>query len=112
MEELEEHNWGVEEELEGVVEEQGKSAGDEEKKRLEERSSVDQSCDEREQNSGVFSTKIASTLDPNKNKQSSIDMPELGANELDDDNDVENKEQTRFIRGPDCKQQRGRREHK
>ena len=34
--ELEEHNWGVEEELEGVEEEQGKSAGDEEKKRLEE----------------------------------------------------------------------------
>ena len=44
----------------------------------------------------MFSTKIASTLDPNKNKQSSFDMPELGADELDDDKDVENKEQTRL----------------
>ena len=48
-EELEEHNWGVEEELEGVEEEQRKSAGDEEKKSLEERSSVEQTHDEGEQ---------------------------------------------------------------
>ena len=39
----------------------------------------------------MFSTKIASTLDPNKTKQGSFDMPELGADELDDDNDVEKK---------------------
>ena len=55
---------------------------------------------------------IASTLDLNKTKQGSFVMPELGADEQDDDNDVENKEQTRFIKGLDCKQQRGRREHK
>ena len=111
MEELEEHNWGVEEELEGVEDRTSSRAW----RRSRERVLVTKKkrdLSEREQNSGVFSTKIASTLDPNKNKQSSIDMPELGANELDDDNDVENKEQTRFIRGPDCKQQRGRREHK
>ena len=60
-EELEEHNLGVKEELEGVEEEQRKSAGDEEKKRLEERSSVEQSRDKGEQNSGMFSTKIVST---------------------------------------------------
>ena len=52
---------------------------------------VEQSHDEGEQNSGMFSTKIASTLDPNKTKQGSFVMPELGADELDDDNDVEKK---------------------
>ena len=52
---------------------------------------VEQSHDEGEQNSGVFSTKIASTLDPNKTKQGSFVMPEFGADELDDDNDVEKK---------------------
>ena len=79
-EELEEHNWGVEEELEGVEEEVRKSAGDEEKKRLEERSLVEQSHDEGEQNS-----------DLNKTKQGSFDMPELGRDKFDDDNLDEKK---------------------
>ena len=39
----------------------------------------------------MFSTKIASTLDPNKTKQSSLDMPELGADESDDNNVVDKK---------------------
>ena len=52
---------------------------------------VEQSHDEGEQNIGMFSTKIASTLDLNKTRQGSFDLPELGADELDDDNDVEKK---------------------
>ena len=39
----------------------------------------------------MFSTKIASTLDPNKTKQGSFDMPELGADDFDDNNVVDKK---------------------
>ena len=88
-EELEEHNLGVKEELEGVEEEQRKSAGDEEKKSLEERSSVEQTHDEGEQTILVyFQPKLQVLLTRTKLSKAPLI---LGADELVDENDVEKK---------------------